>query len=511
MEENKTLIKTLKEKEVEEVFVNFSDTINLHIHACDMMVPLETRLNCLATYVASFPDETQSVINRLLGMYAHSGSKLIEEYLEQIIRKTNINFYLKCEIARTIYDEWEEEDSRKLIGYELILFMCQSDWKGIDLNYLSNIIIILMNSQRENYRESGLESFKNLINDTQIDDYFRYRLLIDLEKKIINEKLRNSYLLILLEIFLKNEKNFNKTRLLACQYLLAKNENVPHDLLTFCREFALNVSLNRDLDVNVRAEAVDIILNYGTLEEQRLGGLVLIELGMNERKVSETVYNNQQNVHNKNISDSAVKGMEKLFEMELPYVSFETFIEDVNKLTENKEKNELLTSSLNRLYIDRATYSKYNVSLSGLMCKVWSFIKRQDEEIRKELIDRTFEELIDSSAWCSTGFAHRLVNILSGYLDFGIQISFEDQIVANLSGRLNAKIKGISDENLRVLILEEMTVSSSENMKRQNFLAFFRKNISGIREEMYNEFKEYVSDDSFDLYFRKGILNYIRE
>ena len=44
--------------------------------------------------------------------------------------------------------------------------------------------------------------------------------------------------------------------------------------------------------------------------------------------------------------------------------------------------------------------------------------------------------------------------------------------------------------------------------KRGNFLKFFRKNISFIREEMYLEFKDDITSPDFDLYFRKAISHY---
>ena len=86
-----------------------------------------------------------------------------------------------------------------------------------------------------------------------------------------------------------------------------------------------------------------------------------------------------------------------------------------------------------------------------------------------------------------------------------LQISFEDQIVTVLETRLNAEI--MNDENADT-ILDEMTLPVRFFEKRGTFLKFFRTHISRIREEMYEEFKDYVNTYDYDMYFRKAIMHY---
>jgi len=145
------------------------------------------------------------------------------------------------------------------------------------------------------------------------------------------------------------------------------------------------------------------------------------------------------------------------------------------------------------------------------------------------------------SGTCSSGFASRLVNV----------ISWRDQIVANFTGRLNTRARDIAYEEhiqkngklynfreckyigcdvenddhryddaqhkkklLNMLekfqenVLEEMTVNNNEFAARKNLRKFFRKNMLGIRQELYEEFKEHIPDTDFDLYFRAAIATY---
>ena len=172
--------------------------------------------------------------------------------------------------------------------------------------------------------------------------------------------------------------------------------------------------------------------------------------------------------------------------------------------------------------------------------------------------DRLLEELVDMSGTCSSGFASRLVNVISGFGDFNIRISWKDQIIANLTGRLNAKIKNIistdlSVEELKQLyylmyyeydkssdtkpesveeffekseksdnmlnledikaeyqnrVLCEMMIAPSAYADRKHFIKFFREHLLSIREEMYEEFCKHITDTDYDLYFRMALINY---
>ena len=160
-----------------------------------------------------------------------------------------------------------------------------------------------------------------------------------------------------------------------------------------------------------------------------------------------------------------------------------------------------------RIQIDRATYGHSNLTLVSILVKIWGYI--EESEHKEELENRLMEEIVESNNKCSSGYVGRLVNTLSGFdHDMSIIISFKDQIVANLEGRLNAKARGITDDTFRDLVLEEMIVPVHHFDQRGNFLKFFRENISQIREEMYQEFKEFMEDSDYDMHFRSAIMSY---
>ena len=186
--------------------------------------------------------------------------------------------------------------------------------------------------------------------------------------------------------------------------------------------------------------------------------------------------------------------------------TFDTSRDELTELIKaepDEPKRVILEQAMIRITIDRAIYGRLNLSLAHIIAKMWTYI--HDSEYREELQKRLLEELIDSNNKCSSGYVSRIVNTLSGFGDVSLQISFEDQIISVLETRLNAEI--MKDDAVDT-ILEEMTLPVRFYDKRGTFLKFFRTHISRIREEMYEEFKDYVKTHDYDLFFRKAIMHY---
>ena len=73
------------------------------------------------------------------------------------------------------------------------------------------------------------------------------------------------------------------------------------------------------------------------------------------------------------------------------------------------------------------------------------------------------------SGKCATGYAYRLVNVLSGFGDYSIRISWEDEIGSNLSALLNRRIQELEDEEYMENILVEMSLQTDLQISsRQN-------------------------------------------
>ena len=484
----------------------------LYSNSWDMSVPIYFRKACLQLYCQKHPEESPNIINRLTSMYMYSYSKMIENYLYEISVNSDLDIYLRLECAKSLtYKDGLNK------GYEALNILCSTFDHNLATPCRIDAIIILLT--HKSYKEKGLEYFCNVINDSNIEPLYRYKTIQSLEFKLSKPEDQKYCTRKACVVFLENTKNPITYRILACQYLLRKCEIdnkcrdwVENSLLTFARDDNLNV--------NVRADAVDVLLQLGSETNRKEAANLILILGAIGGGV-RTVFDNSQNVHHRSIEESANKILEFLNtipsknkegnEIEFDYVR-KCILELVEKresemTKENyKEYKVKIEAALTRIFIDRAVYSRYNMSLILILTKIWCYIEghKYEDEMKK----RVLEELYDSSEVCSTGYAFRIVNVISGFGELSIGISFEDQVIANLAARLNNKIREIEDEDFRADVVTEMMIEPSYFNERSNFLKFFRENISKIREDMFQDFKDYMSDTDYDMYFRKAIIHY---
>jgi hypothetical protein len=308
------------------------------------------------------------------------------------------------------------------------------------------------------------------------------------------------------------------------QYILEKC-NPSHDVVMFVESFLIKAIEDTTLDDDLRADACDILLQNGSDDARLKATDVIYTLGGGDRS-RNNIFKNKQNVHSRSIEESVERILEKLcvyhphnnttynFDQtqEMIQEKLKKSGDSNNDNSDNNDNNDnsnnkKVEGALTRISIDRAVYGKSNMTLTTILAKIWTYI--QDSEFKVDLENRLIEELVDSNNKCSSGYAARLINTLSGYDEnMTIRISFEEQIIANLETRLNKEIELIEDENERDNILDEMTLPVILYHARTNFLTFFRRCISKIREEMYQEFRTYMEDIDYDFYFRKAIIHY---
>ena len=75
--------------------------------------------------------------------------------------------------------------------------------------------------------------------------------------------------------------------------------------------------------------------------------------------------------------------------------------------------------------------------------------------------------------------------------------------------KLNKLIQEIEDREYMENVLVEMSLQTDLQISsRQNFMQFFRNSLPNIKEEMYEKYKDYISDTDFDLYMRKAVARY---
>ena len=457
----------------------------------DLTIPLINRIEHINNIQDN--DVIFELIRKLNSMWYFASIKLLEEYLYTICYKTNIDPILLLESAKAL-----SAGSKK--GLECIDNILHRHRDKIPVSLQVDSIIYLLKDPE--WASKGKTYIYTIINDRTIESSYRVSTIQSLEFKLSDS---TDIILDSCLQFIYFEHNFIMFKVVVLQYMLCKCK-MDDDLQIKCQDILLGYCDDINLDENVRADAADVIMRYGNDEYRAKATRVILFLGTAGR--NRTIFENRQNVHASSIESSANQMIEYLCEKVECNIDYDSVRKEVLKYSETlgTDDREKVEMSMTRILIDRATYGKFNLNLQGIICKVWNYIK--GHEFESEMCKRLQEELIESAAMCSTGYAFRLVNVLSGYTDLSIRISYEDQIVSNLTGRLNYRIRKIQDLDYQGDVVVEMSLPAEYNESRKNFLKFFRENISEIRQEMYSEFNNYISDTDYDLYFRKALIHY---
>lgn len=519
----------------EEVFVFNPDieTSQIRRHAMDLFSPLDIRLQYLELFYKRDPTQFSELISCINGMYSFSRTVSLKAYVIGIAWSALIPIIYRIDCAKNVNDD----------GYPILNQLCHDPLFAFEPTPIRvETVMYLMkiglkeekgkekakekakekNNEKEKengkdkdketdkdenikkYKENARNFFCEIVNDVHVDCLYRFKLIQRLENDFKDE-LFHYYADVASLRFVESHHNHLVYRVICCQYMFQKCDAPLH---IFANEFLLHIASLPDINEDIRADACDILLAYGTPENVENARMILFVLGGGER-ARHNIFKNSQNVHNQAVEESVEKMIEFISTFIPRTVSPYTFEKAKDELTEliklepDDDKRTILENAMIRITIDRAIYGRFNLSLANIIAKMWTYI--QDSSYREELQKRLLEELIDSNNKCSSGYVSRILNSLSGFGDISLQISFEDQIISVLETRLNNEI--MNDENSDI-ILDEMILPVRFFEKRGTFLKFFRTHISRIREEMYDEFKEFVNTYDYDMYFRKAIMHY---
>lgn len=481
------------------------DPKDLYEIIMDLSIDKNIRLRSLERYHLSTPHQTTDVINRLAGMYQFSGTSMLRKYLSSICTDTSIPSNIKILCA---YSLCSFKDKK---AYGCLNHVCDTFDCSISTPCRIEAIKLLM--ECDDFKKNTLDYFCSIVTSPAIDPEYRYKTILGVEDKPFY--LYNSCY----KFFSDKENTPVRYRILAAQNMLnsSDDEHLSGDIRMTIEDEMLAIANDHKLyqDDNIRADAADVLLGCSERLRERAREIIF-SIGLRGKDTGDTFFNNSQNVHIKSLEDSS-KTILKFLES-VPYQKIDDVPIDkkyvdsqIHELVSNSSKHQTtkVNIALNRIEMDRAVYVCSDAGTFGLtfiLLKLWSYISTHDQ--RDELCIRLLDELCDMAGTCSSGYILRLLNVLSGFDNFQLRISWEEQLIANVIGRLNARINQIEDDKVRDLVLEEMTVPCGEYEKRLNFLKFFRQHISEIKEELYDEFKIHISNDEFDLYFRKAIMKY---
>jgi hypothetical protein len=489
------------------------------------------------------------VVSRIEGIYMFSGSILLQHFICSLCKLTTISFTLKLNLALSLFsfEEFEEpvpdvsdlkeiieqgnkekkdrNTKRKETAYATLnTVLSMASLNDPDFSTTRFIDTIYILTESELYKKECNTYFKDIVGCSSYDFKFRYNTILSLDSKVnVNKDYfkRNA----LLHFFNCLPKT-TMYKILTAQLILM---TLPPEDPEFNRiqEALLEMAEDKEVDYNLKADCLDTLHNLG--KEPYISNAKKLIYILGKTKYSQSMFDNAQNVHFSSIEDSVIVILQYLFTfknmtIEGEEADFFYVNNEINKLLLDESlqcNRELVKCSLERISVDRSIYSKFNTTISNVLVKVWSYIHSR-ETCREELIKRLLEELEDMAGTCSSGFISRLVNTLSGYDDFTLKISWEDQIISNVTARLNYYAKHLLSEDYGIITLipEEQYLDFLDQIiliwlnkevnqaLKNNLIEIYKTESEGKKHDQHN------ADDILKLFRRCGNLEeevYFRE
>lgn len=138
-----------------------------------------------------------------------------------------------------------------------------------------------------------------------------------------------------------------------------------------------------------------------------------------------TIYDDTQNVHTSGINECVRNGLcilrEEFFENDRDNLCFFVTMSEIRREMRVRSFYEkfVLERALHRIRHDKSKIpvnETVTIGMQDVLVYVWNYIRTQEsEEIRRELVHRLFEELVESSGTCGSGHVSRIINTVTGY------------------------------------------------------------------------------------------------
>jgi hypothetical protein len=493
----------------------------------------EEKSKIFETYHRCIPDQASELLTRFRDMIPHLRTSTnfspLVDFLQIVATNPNIDNFMRLCIAVTFYNNYLFNVCYKL--FTEIAF----DEKSVGYACRVDACRYLFASEEHIHVSTSQEILISIIEDMEIDSSIRYGIIASFISKTgintmsnfgkLKVKYNEPFVAGLQTIFFYNLENGVRERILSGQHLLQMTEDtISEEEKTKIMHNLLDIAKDESLEDNARADAADVVMRLGTEELKHLANQIIREMGMGKLSggmrnkgtimdSSATIYSNSQNTHS--FSDQTTTIMEELVVNTIANKEYAEIYDELIVLVKKYATGEngkidnsikfRAMKALTRVNQDTATFTKYNITLSTLLVLVWCRIESYDDtQIQEELKKRLVQELIDMGETCSTGHADRFVNVLSGY-EFTLKVSWEEQLISNIVGRMNARMRDCNDLEIRETLEIARTELASEEEK-EVYKKFIETNLEELKLELYSEFVEenHLTEEEFEVYFTKG-------
>ena len=498
---------------------NLSKGIGLFNGLClrSILTP-DDKLDAITAYLKCVPDGAADMLMRWRDTLPFlNGSELVDmvTLLSTITRTSDIESHERLVTAVTLYNRC----------FLNVCYQCFADIacdRSVLVKYRVDASRYLFASESDDFKAVAKETLIEIIDTQDFPSEFRYNIIASFISKsgissMMNmSKIRVPYdeifVYALQTTFFREISNGPRERILSGQHLLQMDATPPDEKKTVVSGL-FSIAQDEKFDEDTKADAADVIMRLSEGEDRSRARDIVTALGYSSvgKKGPRTIYDNSQNIHE--FTEQITSFLEKIIgdtsvKLQSYHEVYQEVSECVRKYTKTMADSIKAFKSLNRINIDTAKFTKYKIGLDEIFVHVWIRIKAYGKEERITLENRLVEELVDMSGSCSRGHSGRFVNVLS-YYDTSLRISWSEQIHANVSGRMLAKIRDHPDSDTR----EKIAMAKSDladDDDRATYAKFMGENIPSLRDELYEEFvnEGYISEQVFSEAFEEGIKDW---
>ncbi len=412
------------------------------------------------TRLYHYPDRAD-IISALCFKYLLTMSSLIEELLVKIVEYKKFNVMERIEIAKTIsniqllYDIITEQGVSFITIMDILKFSTTTD-KDREGTAQASVIKSMVDYTIDHFPNHGIEILQFLKSSLSGKEEWYYPCI----KRLLD----------------KTPSEASRVKIL-CFQILGK-EYIPQ---------MIELALDETLDTQSRADMADCLISFG---ETSVGEKVILSLSGSN---GIGLYHNAQNVHKTSVSEFYEKGINFLFangSRGSLGSTFQTVSETILK------SHPELKLCLTRIELDNILYC--GKSIRQVFIRLYNYI--QTHQYSSLLNDRLLEEMADMQYTCSSGYISRLINVLSG-VDIDMELNIKDQIEIKLQQKVQQKILGHPDcENIVADMISNLIGDKSF------LLSFIRQHIPDLRNELYLESRNEITDTHFDEWFNIALV-----
>lgn len=286
---------------------------------------------------------------------------------------------------------------------------------------------------------------------------------------------------------LEHTHYFQILKYILRSYLLSET-----DRNTIIQEFE-TLFTNPDINDFVKMEIGDIFLLNGlpTRGMEMINILRARERRQYSVKEIKTIYEDSQNVHNKDINKSVLKACINLILQESSTeFDSEEVIQNLSVLY--PKYTTQIKKVIERINIETTFFSldkdRFNIYI--LFSNIWSFINKHPN--KTDLKARLVEEMVEMKDYCTTGHLSRLINVIQGYTNdekICVRISNYDQLNSVINTYLN-KILINAPENVQDAIIED---------DQTDFINYVINNINKNLPRYRKEYGEDIDNDLINI------------